>query len=56
MATLTKKDLLEAIKDMPDNSIIEIEMPNIKLPWGETIATSAKEVRCGKFLITISSC
>ena len=24
MATLTKKDLLEAIEDMPDNSIIKI--------------------------------
>lgn len=24
MATLTKKNLLEAIEDMPDNSIIEI--------------------------------
>lgn len=24
MATLTKKDLLEAIEDMPENSIIEI--------------------------------
>jgi hypothetical protein len=53
---MTKKDLLEAIEDMPMDSLIEIEMPNINFPWGETIATSAKEVKCGKFIITISSC
>jgi hypothetical protein len=48
--------LLEAIEDMPMDALIEIEMPNINLPWGKIIATSAKEVKCGKFIITISSC
>ena len=54
---LTKKDLLEAIKDMPEEAIIEIAMTKTPvfgfMEMGETIATSPKSVVCKGMVITI---
>lgn len=42
MATLTKKDLLEAIEDMPDETPIVIVTPNGESILAEKVRTSLK--------------
>ena len=42
MATLTKKDLLEAIEDMPDETPIVIVAPNGESILAEKVRTSFK--------------